>query len=117
MPRIETQVAQYCYDHATGERRSGNTRDFIELIKLGEVLHGEQGVGHALLSTDVAPILEPLNAALLLTEYASTPRGVYPWNYRQIDYLIEMEEVLEFPTCGPGAPCASPIRCGWTKTW
>ncbi|MEN6548669.1 MAG: trimethylamine methyltransferase family protein [Armatimonadia bacterium] len=112
LPRVETQVAQYYYDHNTGKRRSGNTRDFIECIKLGEVLHGDQGVAHALLSTDVPPLLEPLNAALLLTEYASNPCGVYPWDYRQIDYLIEMGEILGRPSLWTwGALCfAHPLR-------
>lgn len=93
-PAMETQIAQYFYDHASGEKRSGNTRDFITATQLGEVLHGEEGVGHALLSTDVPPLLEPLNAALLLAEWARRPRGVYPWNVRQIDYLLEMAEIL-----------------------
>lgn len=110
-PTMETQIAQHFYDHAGRETRSGNTRDFITCAKLGEVLHGEQGVGHALLSTDVPPLLEPLNAALLLTEYATKPSGVYPWNYRQIDYLIEMAEVLDTPLWVWGALCfAHPLR-------
>jgi trimethylamine:corrinoid methyltransferase-like protein len=93
-PMLGTQVAQFYLDPATGERRSGNTRDFIECVKLGEVLHGDQGVGHALLSTDVPPLVEPLNAAILMAEHATRPRGVYPWDFRQIDYLIEMGEIL-----------------------
>jgi trimethylamine--corrinoid protein Co-methyltransferase len=112
LPTMETQVAQYVYDHAKRQKRSGNTRDFITCIQLGEVLHGGQGVGHALLSTDVPPLLEPLNAAILLAEYANNPRWVYPWNFRQIDYLIEMAEVLGVPDLWVwGALCfAHPLR-------
>lgn len=112
LPSMETQIAQHFYDHAKRQKRSGNTHDFITCIKLGDVLHGEQGVGHALLSTDVPPLLEPLSAALLLTEYAQKPRWVYPWNFRQIDYLIEMAEVLEIPDLWVwGALCfAHPLR-------
>jgi trimethylamine:corrinoid methyltransferase-like protein len=112
LPRMETQVAQHFYDHAKGQKRSGNTRDFITCIKLGDVLHGEQGVGHVLLSTDVPPLLEPLNAAILLAEHARKPCGVYPWHFRQIDYLIEMGEVLGVPNLWSwGALCfAHPLR-------
>lgn len=111
-PTMETQIAQFYLDPDTGERRSGNTRDFIECIKLGEVMHGDQGVGHALLSTDVPPLLEPLNAAILLAEYATRPCGVYPWNFRQIDYLMAMEEILEIEHLWVwGALCfAHPLR-------
>lgn len=112
LPSMETQVAQHMYDHAKRQRRSGNTRDFITCIQLGDVLHGERGVGHALLSTDVPPLLEPLNAALLLAEYAHHPKGAYPWNYRQIDYLIEMAEIMGEPKLWSwGALCfAHPLR-------
>ena len=94
LPAMETQIAQHIYDHAARQKRSGNTRDFITCIQLGDVLHRERGVGHALLSTDVPPLLEPLNAALLLAEYAHHPTGVYPWNVGQIDYLLEMAAIL-----------------------
>lgn len=112
LPMVETQVAQLYLDYPSGESRSGNTRDFTALIKLGEMLHKEAGVGHALFSTDVPPLLEPLHAALLLAEYSTNPRGVFPWNYRQIDYLIEMGEVLGRPDLWVwGALCfAHPLR-------
>jgi len=111
-PVLGTQIAQFYLDPDTGERRSGNTRDFIECIKFGEVLHGAQGVGHALLSTDVPPLLEPLQAALLLAEYASRPRGVYPWNYQLYPYLEEMEDILGIDDLWVwGALCfAHPLR-------
>lgn len=111
-PLMEAQIAQYYYDHGTRQRRSGNTRDFTTSIKLGEVVHGDRGVGHALLSTDVAPLMEPLNAALLLAEYATKPKYVYPWNFRQIDYLIEMGEIIGAPDLWVwGALCfAHPLR-------
>lgn len=93
-PGLGTQIAQFCLDPQTGEKRSGNTRDFVECIRFGEVVHGDHGVGHCLLSTDVPPLLEPLHAAIVLAEYATHPHGVYPWNVRQMDYLIEMAEIL-----------------------
>ena len=112
LPSIGGQVAQFYYDDATGERRAGNRADFITLIKLGEVLHGEAGVGHALLLRDVPPMLEPLEAALLLAEYASKPGCVFVWNVRLTDYLIEMGEVLGIKNWYSwGANCfAHPLR-------
>jgi trimethylamine--corrinoid protein Co-methyltransferase len=94
VPGLGTQVAQFVMDWGAGETRSGNRADFIELIKLGNSLHGQSGVGHCLLMTDVPPILEPLEAGLLLAEYADHPHGVFAWNVRQADYLIEMGEIL-----------------------
>lgn len=93
-PVLETQVAQLVYDYERKERRAGNKEDFIDLIKLGDVIHPEVGVGHSLLLTDVPAIMEPLEAALLLAEYARKPLPAFAWNVRQIDYLKEMGEVL-----------------------
>jgi len=94
LPRIGTQVAQFFYDDETRERRSGNKRDFMALTKLGNVLHPDAGVGHSLLLTDVPPLLEPLEAAMLLAEYAQRPGPAFAWNVRQVDYLVEMGEIL-----------------------
>lgn len=94
LPGLGTQVAQIYYDWPAGERRQGNTRDFIELIKFGDVLHDRGPVGHCLLLTDVPPILEPLEAAMLLAEYAHSPAPAFAWNVAQVDYLIEMGEIL-----------------------
>ena len=94
LPHLSTQIAQFLYDYKTQQRRSGNRLDFIDLIKFGSVLHPETPVGHSLLLTDVPPMLEPLEAALLLAEYAHRPAPTFAWNVRQIDYLIEMGEIL-----------------------
>ena len=94
MPDLETQVAQLVHDFETGERRQGNRRDFVELVKLGDALHREVGVGHCLLLTDVPPLVEPLEAALLLAEHAHKPHAAFAWNVRQIPYLAEMGEIL-----------------------
>ncbi|MGQ9554167.1 MAG: trimethylamine methyltransferase family protein [Anaerolineae bacterium] len=91
---LGTQVAQFFYDDRARGRRSGSREDLITLIKLGEVLHGDQGVGHSLLLRDVPPLLEPLEAGLLLAEYASKPGPPFAWDARQVDYLIEMGEIL-----------------------
>ena len=93
LPGLGTQVAQFVYDYKTGEKRPGNKGDFIELIKFGDVLSGGS-VGHCLLLTDVLPLLEPLEAGLLLAEYAHNPGTPFAWNARQVDYLVEMGETL-----------------------
>ena len=112
LPHLTTQIAQFYYDYGTQERRSGNRADFIELIKLGSALHADVPVGHSLLLTDVPPMLEPLEAALLLAEYASQPGPAFAWNVRQVDYLAEMGEILGLADWfGWGAICfAHPLR-------
>jgi trimethylamine--corrinoid protein Co-methyltransferase len=91
--RLSHQLAQYVYDADRRERRPGNREDYIELLKLGEVLHPEEGVGHCLLLTDAPAPVEPLEATLLQVEYASRPKGAYVQDMRQMDYLREMEEI------------------------
>jgi len=105
-------VAQFFRDDATGELRPGNRTDFIALIKLGEALHGDEGVGHGLLLTDVHPMIEPLEAAMLLAEYASKPGPAFAWNVRQVDYLLEMGDIIGLPEWFTwGASCfAHPLR-------
>ena len=112
LPGLGGQVSQLIYDDDTGEARQGKKADFIRLTQLGEALHSEQGVGHALLLTDVPPLLEPLEAALLLAEYARKPGPAFAWNVRQIDYLTEMGEILGIPNWFSwGAICfAHPFR-------
>jgi len=94
MPGLGGQLAQFFYDDKQKARRRGNRDDFVTLTKLGEALHGDAGVGHSLLLTDVPPLLEPLAAALLMAEYASHPSPAFAWNVRQVDYLVEMGELL-----------------------
>jgi trimethylamine:corrinoid methyltransferase-like protein len=112
LPGLGTQVAQFVYDYPKKERRSGNRKDFIELIKLGDVLHSGASVGHCLLLTDVPALLEPLEAAMLLAEYAHKPGAAFAWNVRQTDYLIEMGEILGIRNWFTwGATCyAHPLR-------
>lgn len=94
MPSLGGQIAQLFRDGEDASIRRGNREDFIAMMKLGEVLHGESGVGHCLLLTDVPPLLEPLEAALLMAEYVSKPQPAFAWNVRQVDYLREMGEVI-----------------------
>jgi len=94
LPTLELQVAQFYYDYGKDEKRRGNKRDFIELIKLGDVLHPEEGVGHCLILQDVPPPIEPLIAGLILAEYAHKPMATYYTDVRQRDYLLEMDEIL-----------------------
>lgn len=112
LPSLGTQVAQFFYDYKKKARRAGNKEDFVELIKLGETLHPEIGVGHSLLLTDVPAIMEPLEAALLLAEYSHDPNPAFAWNFRQIDYLREMGDVLGYKNWFEyGAICfAHPLR-------
>ena len=94
LPHLGTQIAQFTYDHEAGERRSGNRADFIELIKLGSVLHPQVGVGHCLVLTEVPALLEPLVAALLLAKYGHRPAPAFAWDVRQVEYLIEIGDIL-----------------------
>ncbi len=111
-PGMGTQVAQLYYDYPTRQRRQGNKQDFITLIKLGDMLGNPASVGHCLLLTDVPPILEPLEAGLLLAEYAHNPAPPFAWKVEQIDYLIEMGEILGLENWFSwGAICfAHPLR-------
>lgn len=93
-PGVGTQVAQIYLDHRTGEERQSNREDLTTLIKLGDVLHRERGVGHALSLTDVPPMIEPLEAGLLLAEYAHTPGAAFAWHVDQIPWLREMGEIM-----------------------
>ena len=112
LARLGTQVAQFFLDDRTGERRPGSREDLITLIKLGDALHRDDGVGHSLLLRDMPPLLEPLEAAMLLAEYAHVPGPAFVWNVRQVDYLIEMGEILGIPEWySLGAICFShPLR-------
>jgi trimethylamine:corrinoid methyltransferase-like protein len=109
---IGAQVAQIYRDHETGEKRSSNRDDFITLTKLGSALHPQGDVGHSLSMTDIPPLLEPLQAGLLLAEWAYVPGTPFVWRVDQADYLIEMGEILEVPQWFTwGAVCfAHPLR-------
>ncbi len=112
LARLETQVAQFIYDYRKGEKRPGNKRDFVDLVRMGDELHGDSGVGHMLLLTDVPPLLEPLEAGLLLARYARKPDPPFAWNVRQAEYLQQMGELLGIPDWYSwGAICiAHPFR-------
>ena len=112
LPRIGGQVAQIYLDPETDEERSSNSADLITAIKFGEALHGEQGVGHALAITDVPPMVEPLESAMIMAEYATNPGAAFAWHADQIDYLIEMGEIIgREGWFGWGAICfAHPLR-------
>lgn len=93
-PGVGTQVAQLYCDHHTGELRQSNRADLITLIKFGDALHRDRGVGHALSLTDCPPMLEPLEVGLLLAEYAHNPLAPFAWHAGQVPWLREMGEVL-----------------------
>jgi len=85
--------APFYYDDEKKERRKATRDDFINLVKLGDALHPDRGVGHHLILSDVHPMIEPLEAALVLLEYAHKPRGVFPPDMKVLDYLLEIEEI------------------------
>ncbi|MBM4083080.1 MAG: hypothetical protein FJ278_25450, partial [Planctomycetes bacterium] len=107
-------LSQYFYDAEKRERRIGNKRDYIELLKLGDVLHPERGVGHCILLSDVPAVVEPLEATLLQFEYAHKPRGAYVQDVRQVPYLMEMEAISGVQGLHWLANCgfSSPLRFG-----
>jgi len=93
VPSLFHQLGTFYYDDEKKERRKGCKDDFIKLIKFGDVLHPEDGVGHCLNLSDVSSAIEPLEAAGLLIEYAHKPMGVYVQDMRQLDYLKEIEQI------------------------
>lgn len=107
-------LSQYFYDWTRRARRLGNKQDYIHLIKLGDVIHPDRGVGHVLLLSDVPAPVEPLEATLLQFEYTHKPRGAYVQDVRQIPYLIEMEEISGLKDLHWLANCgfSSPLRFG-----
>lgn len=112
LPTVGTQVAQLYCDHRTGELRQSKRADLTTLIKFGDALHREQGVGHALSLTDCPPMLEPMEVGLLLAEYAHKPQGPFAWHAGQIPWLQEMGRVLgQEDWFSWGAVCfAHPLR-------
>jgi trimethylamine:corrinoid methyltransferase-like protein len=109
---MSTHVAQFFLDDETGEKRSSNQADFITCAQFGSALHPGEAVYHALAMTDVPPNLEPLHAGLLLAEWAYDPGSPFAWNAAQVDYLVEMGEILGKPNWfSLGAMCfAHPLR-------
>ncbi len=93
-PTLGTLVAQFIYDDELGERRPGTRDDLISLIKLGDAVHPQEGTGHALLLRECDPLLEPLEAAVVLAEYSHKPGPAFAWDERQVDYLLEMGAIL-----------------------
>lgn len=91
--RLFHQLSQYYYDCAVHERRPGNRADYVQLLKFGQALHPDEGVGHCLLLTDVPAPVEPLVATLLQFQHVSRPAGAYVQDVRQVPWLEEMEAV------------------------
>jgi trimethylamine:corrinoid methyltransferase-like protein len=94
LPHLFHQLATFYYDDERKEKRKGNREDYIHLIKFGETLHPEAGSGHSLNLTEVAPAVEPLETALCQLEYSHNPRGVYVHDVRQIEFLLEIEDIF-----------------------
>ena len=64
------------------------------MIKLADVLHPEIPAGHVLVQAGAPRMLEALESAMLLAEYAHRPGAAFAWYVEQIDPLIEMGEIL-----------------------
>ena len=111
LPGMGTQIAQFIYDHRRQEKRPGSREDLIELTKFGSALSGGAS-GHCLLLRDVPPLLEPLEAGMVLAEYAHKPGAPFAWHVKQVDYLIEMGNILGVDNWfNWGASCfAHPLR-------
>jgi len=111
-PGLGTQVAQILYDYGTGERQAGDREGLTRCARFGDALHGESGVGHCLLLTDVPPMVEPMEAGLILARHTRRPGPPFAWHVDQVPYLIEMGEILGLPGWYTwGAICfAHPLR-------
>jgi trimethylamine:corrinoid methyltransferase-like protein len=112
LPTFGTQVAQFVYDFDRQDRRPGTAADLVDFVKLGSALRRDAGVGHCVLLTDVPPMVEPLEAALVLAEYAPDPGTVFAWNVAQEPYLSEMAQIMGIDQWHSwGAVCiAHPLR-------
>jgi len=86
-------LSQYYYDTAKRERRIGNQTDYIRMLKFGDALYRDSGVGQCLLLADVPAPVEPLESTLIQFRHVHRPRGAYVQDLRQVDYLIELEEI------------------------
>lgn len=93
-PHLFHQLATFYFDDERQEKRKGNREDYLSLIRFGDMLHPEAGSGHSLNLADVAPEVEPLEAALCQLEHSHRPRGVYVHDVRQIPYLQEIEAIF-----------------------
>jgi len=111
LPGMGCQIAQFVYDHRKKEKRPGTREDLIELTRFGDALSGGAS-GHCLLLRDVPALLEPLEAGMVLAEYAHKPGAPFAWHVKQVDYLIEMGEILGIRDWfNWGASCfAHPLR-------
>jgi trimethylamine--corrinoid protein Co-methyltransferase len=94
LPTVTGSVAQFIYDHDRKQTRPGRRDDLVAAVKLGEALHPAEPVGHALVLTEMPPLIEPLEAALVLAEYASIPAAPFAWDIRQAPYLEKMGNLL-----------------------
>ncbi len=113
LPSLGTQVAQFVYDFDRRERRPGSREALVEMTTFGDALSGGKGsTGHSVLVREAPPLLEPLEAALVLAEYAHHPGVLFAWNVAQEPYLREMAEIMGIAQWHSwGAVCiAHPLR-------
>ena len=77
---VDALISQFYFDDEAWVKRSANKADFVTVTRFADALHGDQEVGHSLALTDVPPMLEPLEAGLLLAEHAHHPQAPFAWN-------------------------------------
>jgi trimethylamine--corrinoid protein Co-methyltransferase len=112
LPSVTGSVAQFVYDFDSRRSRPGARRDLVDFARLGNALDPRGSVGHAVLLRDVPPILEPLEAAVILAEHAERPEAPFAWDVRQADYLEEMGSLLGFDRWySLGAVCIAHPLC------
>jgi len=93
LPGVHLQVAQFYYDHERGERRRGNRQDLVCMIRFGDALDERLLVDHVLLMHEEPPLVEPLEALVLLMEHSSRPGHIYPHFAAQLPYLEEIGRI------------------------
>jgi len=90
LPGITLQVAQFYYDHERGERRPGNRSDLIRMVHFGDALDERESVSQVVVMREEPPLVEALEAALVLLEHTARPGEVYPHFAAQFPYLEEI---------------------------
>jgi len=93
LPGITLQVAQFYYDHERGERRPGSRSDLVRMVQFGEALDQRERVSQVLVMREEPPLVEALEAALVLLEHTARPGDVYPHFAAQFPYLEEIGDL------------------------
>jgi trimethylamine--corrinoid protein Co-methyltransferase len=93
LPGITLQVAQFYYDHAHRERRPGNRADLVRMVQFGDALDERLPVSQVLVMREEPPLVEAIEATLVLLENTARPGDVYAHFAAQFPYLEEIGEL------------------------